>query len=147
MNHAACAMVRRLREGAGCGLLYGQGEFVTKHHALVLASRPPPRPLQSWSVSVQAQADKRRGAVPPFLVEATGPASLETFTVIFDRDGAVNHGVVILRTTDGARTLARVPAAAGDTLRLLTDLDHTPLGIDGALTSNTDGISDWRARS
>jgi acetyl-CoA C-acetyltransferase len=147
MNHAACAMVRRLREGAGCGLLYGQGEFVTKHHGLVLASRPPPRPLQSWTASVQAVADKRRGAVPPFLVEATGPASLETFTVIFDRDGAVNHGVVILRTMDGARALARVPAADGDTLRLLTDLDHTPLGIDGVLTSNADGISDWRARS
>jgi acetyl-CoA C-acetyltransferase len=147
MNHAACAMVRRLREDAGIGLLYGQGEFVTKHHALVLASGPPPRPLQSWSVSVQAESDRRRGTVPPFLVETTGPASLETFTVIFDRDGAVNHGVVILRTSDGARALARVPAADGDTLRLLTDLDHTPLGIGGVLTSNADGISDWRARS
>jgi acetyl-CoA C-acetyltransferase len=147
MNHAACAMVRRLREGAGCGLLYGQGEFVTKHHGLVLASRPPPRPLQSWSASVQAEADKRRGAVPPFLVEAAGPACLETFTVIFDRDGSVNHGVVILRSKDGARTLARVPAADSDTLRLLTDLDHTPLGLDGVLTSNADGISDWRVHS
>ena len=147
MSHAACAMVRRLREAAGCGLLYGQGEFVTKHHGLVLASRPPPRPLQSWSASVQAEADKRRGAVPPFLVEATGPAFLETFTVIFDRDGAVNHGVVILRTRDGGRALARVPAADGATLGLLTDLDHTALGIDGVLTSNADGISDWRARS
>jgi acetyl-CoA C-acetyltransferase len=147
MNHAACAMVRRLREGAGIGLLYGQGEFVTKHHALVLASRPPPRPLQSWSASVQAESDRRRGPVPPFLVEASGPASLETFTVIFDRDGAVNHGVVILRFRDGARTLARVPAADRDTLRRLTDLDRTPVGIDGVLTSNADGMSDWRACS
>jgi acetyl-CoA C-acetyltransferase len=147
MNHAACAMVRRLRESAGVGLLYGQGEFVTKHHGLVLASGPPPRPLQSWSASVQAEADKRRGAVPPFLVEATGPASLETFTVIFDRDGAVNHGVVILRCKDGGRTLARVPGADSDTLGLLTDLDRTPLGIDGVLTANADGISDWQAHS
>jgi acetyl-CoA C-acetyltransferase len=147
MSHAACAMVRRLREAAGVGLLYGQGEFVTKHHGLVLASKPPPRPLQSWSASVQAEADKRRGAVPPFLLEATGPASLETFTVIFDRDGAVNHGVVILKTAAGARTLARVPAADSDTLGLLTDLDQTPLGIDGALTANADGISNWQARS
>ena len=147
MTHATCAMVRRLREGAGVGLLYGQGEFVTKHHGLVLASRPPPRPLQSWNVSVQAQADKRRGAVPPFLVEATGAASLETFTVIFDRDGGVNHGVVILRTADGGRALARVPAADGHTLGLLTDLDQSPLGIEGVLTPTADGISDWRAGS
>ncbi len=37
MTHAACAMVRRLREGAKLGLLYGQGGFVTKHHALVVS--------------------------------------------------------------------------------------------------------------
>src|SRR5438477_5586120 len=35
MTHAACAMVRKLRSGAKLGLLYGQGGFVTKHHALV----------------------------------------------------------------------------------------------------------------
>src|SRR5882762_9586341 len=44
MTHAACAMVRELRGGGRLGLLYGQGGFVTKHHALVL-SRQPPRPL------------------------------------------------------------------------------------------------------
>src|ERR1700742_1531215 len=36
MTHAACAMVRKLRGGARLGLLYGQGGFVTKPHALVL---------------------------------------------------------------------------------------------------------------
>jgi acetyl-CoA C-acetyltransferase len=145
MTHAACGMVRRLREGAAIGLLYGQGEFVTKHHGLVLASRPPQQPLQSWSASVQADADRRRGAVPPFAVQATGLASLETFTVIYDRDGTVLHGVVIARTTDGGRTLARVPPGDTHTLSLLTDLDHTPLGLDGMLDSSADGISDWRA--
>src|SRR5580704_2431541 len=37
MTHAACAMVRKLRNGAKLGLLYGQGGFVRKHHALVLS--------------------------------------------------------------------------------------------------------------
>src|ERR1700741_227809 len=41
MTHAACAMVRRLRDGAKLGLLYGQGGFVTKHHALVVSKMPP----------------------------------------------------------------------------------------------------------
>ncbi len=40
MAHAACAMVRALRDGKALGLLYGQGEFVTKHHALILAREP-----------------------------------------------------------------------------------------------------------
>jgi len=145
MTHAACAMVRRLRQGEAIGLLYGQGEFVTKHHGLVLASRPPLQPVQSWSPSVQAQADKRRGPVPPFSMDAKGRACLETFTVIYDRDGAVRHGVVILRTADGGRTLARVPAGDENTLRRLTDLEQGPIGIDGMLNSSADGILDWRA--
>ena len=145
MTHAACGMVRHLRHSAGIGLLYGQGEFVTKHHALVLSSRMPGRDLQSWVPSVQAQADARRGAVPPFALEARGTASLETFTVIYDRDGHVSHGVVVLRTADGFRTLARVPAGDERTLSRLTDLDRGPVGIDGTLQSGADGISDWKA--
>src|SRR3954449_9804799 len=45
MTHAACAMVRKLRSGAKLGLLYGQGGFVTKHHALVLSRQAPPNRL------------------------------------------------------------------------------------------------------
>src|SRR5580692_8403011 len=45
MTHAACAMVRRLRNGAKLGLLYGQGGFVTKHHGLVLSPHASPEPL------------------------------------------------------------------------------------------------------
>ena len=41
MTHAACAMVRKLRGGGKLGLLYGQGGFVTKHHALVLSRQAP----------------------------------------------------------------------------------------------------------
>ncbi len=71
MTHAACAMVRKLRGGAKLGLLYGQGGFVTKHHALVL-SREAPRETLSQDTSVQAEADKHRGAVPEFVTEASG---------------------------------------------------------------------------
>ena len=41
MTHAACAMVRKLRDGGKLGLLYGQGGFVTKHHGLVLSREAP----------------------------------------------------------------------------------------------------------
>lgn len=147
MTHAVCAMVRRLRGGEALGLLYGQGEFLTKHQALVLASGAPQRPIQSWNPSVQAEADSRRSAVPPFQANARGIASLEAFTVIHDRDGSVRHGVVILRTKDGGRTLARVPAGDQSTLDRLVSLDQGPIGIEGALQAKGDGISDWRAPS
>ena len=61
MTHATCAMVRVLRSGdAETGLLYGQGEYVTKHHALVVARRPPDMPLDD-TYDLQARADSKRG--------------------------------------------------------------------------------------
>src|SRR5215213_4724998 len=70
MGHAAVAMARRLRDapGGGVGLLYGQGEYVTKHHALVVASRPREGGGEmAQDYSVQAVADARRGPVPELI--------------------------------------------------------------------------------
>ena len=145
MTHAAVAMTRRLRDGAGTGLLYGQGEFVTKHHGLVLADRPAPKGVRALDdVSVQAAADARRGPVPAFVETATGPAVLETHTVLYDRDGAPTHGVAIVRTQDGARALTRVPADDGDTLAALTAPDAFAIGQTGSLGVGGDGALDWR---
>ncbi|MET7247389.1 acetyl-CoA acetyltransferase [Methylobacterium sp. EM32] len=143
MAHAACAMVRRLRAAPGAaGLLYGQGEFVTKHHALVLGG--PRRVPDDAPVSVQDEADRRRGPVPPVLDAATGRATLETHTVLFDREGAPDRGVVVLRQ-GGSRLLARVPAADRATLALLTDLECSPVGREGTLRMAPDGLLEWEA--
>jgi len=144
MTHAACAMVRKLRDGAQLGLLYGQGGFVTKHHALVLARRPPPGEL-AQDVSVQSEADAARGAVPPFVTEASGVGTVESFTVIYRGNNEVEHGVVMLRTADGARALARVPAQEAATLAHLTDMNRTPVGSRGAISTAADGMLEWRS--
>src|ERR1700732_92421 len=86
MTHAACAMVRKLRNGAKLGLLYGQGGFVTKHHALVL-SREAPKAALAQEASVQAVADRNKRAVPDFVTEATGRGAVESFTVLYARNG------------------------------------------------------------
>src|SRR6202166_1126952 len=143
MTHAACAMVRKLRGGAKLGLLYGQGGFVTKHHALVL-SRQAPRGALAQDASVQAEADRHRGAVPEFVTEAKGKGSVESFTVIYGRHGEVEHGVVMLRTTGNARALARVPAHDGATLAHLLNMDRTPVGSSGDIVSADDGVLEWR---
>jgi acetyl-CoA C-acetyltransferase len=143
MTHAACAMVRRLRAGAKLGLLYGQGGFVTKHHALVL-SRTAPREALAQDTSVQAEADRHRGAVPDFVTEASGKGSAESFTVIYGRGGEVEHGVVMLRTADNSRALARVPARDRATLAHLLNMDRTPVGSLGEIVSADDGILEWR---
>src|SRR6185437_14021859 len=143
MTHAACAMVRRLRNGARLGLLYGQGGFVTKHHALVL-SREAPRQMLSQDTSVQAQADRNKRAVPDFLTEASGKGVVESFAVLYGRNGDVEHGVVMLRTSENARTLARIPAQDGATLAHLRSMDRSPIGSVGEITMAVDGIPEWR---
>jgi acetyl-CoA C-acetyltransferase len=145
MAHAACAMVRKLRGGAKLGLLYGQGGFVTKHHALVV-SRQAPQQALAQDFSVQAEADRAREPVPMFVTEASGSASVESFTVIYRRAGDIEHGVVMLRTAQNARALARVPARDGATLVHLTSMDRTPVGSWGEISTADDGILEWRAR-
>jgi acetyl-CoA C-acetyltransferase len=143
MTHAACAMVRRLRDGANLGLLYGQGGFVTKHHALVV-SRTPPRQQLSQETSAQAVADRNKGAVPEFVTEASGKAKVESFTVLFGRNREVEHGVVMLRTEANARSLARVPAQDAATLAHLMNMDRTPIGSSGDIAMTEDGVPEWR---
>ncbi|MDB5679689.1 MAG: hypothetical protein JWM94_2691, partial [Sphingomonas bacterium] len=133
MLHAVAAMARRLRNSGGTGLLYGQGEFVTKHHALLLSSTPPRTPLDH-DYSVAADADRRRGPVPPTAMPADGEATLESATILYARDGSVDHGVAILRTRDGARTMAAAAPDDRATLAAITDMDRFPVGLGGAIT-------------
>jgi acetyl-CoA acetyltransferase len=146
MTHAACAMVRKLRGEANLGLLYGQGGFVTKHHALVLSAEPPAGEL-AQDTSVQAIADSRRGRVPPFVTEASGDGIVETFTVIFGRAGDVEHGVVMLRTAQGTRALARVPAQDDATLAHLMNMNRAPVGSIGDISTAADRILEWQLRT
>jgi len=143
MTHAACAMVRRLRGGDRLGLLYGQGGFVTKHHGLVL-SREKPRAALAQETSVQAEADRNKREVPEFLTEPDGKGKVEAFTVIYRGNGEVEHGVVMLRTEDDRRTLARVPAQDSATLKHLLDLDRTPVGSLGEIAMAEDAVPQWR---
>ncbi|MGB3488673.1 MAG: acetyl-CoA acetyltransferase [Xanthobacteraceae bacterium] len=143
MAHAACAMVRKLRSGGKLGLLYGQGGFVTKHHGLILSPQAP-RAALAQETSVQAEADRNREPAPPFVTEASGTGKVESFTVIYGRGGAAEHGVVMLRTAENARTLARIPASDTQTLAHLTNLDHSPVGGLGSISTAADGILEWR---
>ncbi|MET0969660.1 MAG: acetyl-CoA acetyltransferase [Tardiphaga sp.] len=143
MAHAACAMVRRIRDGANTGLLYGQGGFVTKHHALVLSRQAPDAALVQ-DTSVQAEADRNRTPVPRFVTAASGMGRVESFTVIFGRGGDAEHGVVILRTEGDDRALARVPVQDTATLAFLMDQDRSPVGATGAISTANDGVLEWR---
>jgi acetyl-CoA C-acetyltransferase len=143
MTHAACAIVRKLRGGAKLGLLYGQGGFVTKHHALVV-SKAPPREALAQETSVQAEADRNKRAVPAFVTEASGTGKVESFTVLYGPKGEVEHGAAMLRTADDRRTLARIPTSDSATMSHLLNMDRTPVGSLGEIAMAADGVPEWR---
>jgi acetyl-CoA C-acetyltransferase len=145
MTHAAAAMVRALRGRQDArGLLYGQGGYLTKHHALVLGSYPSASSRLSEDYSVQPEADKRRGPRPPLVMDHVGPASIETHTTLYARDGSVRHGVVIARTPAGGRLLAKVQGNDSAGIAALTSLDQSPIGRTGHIAPGADGLPVWR---
>lgn len=141
MLHSACTMVRRLREApADQALLYGQGGYVTKHHALVVGSRPPDAAWLMMDRDVQPSAEAARGAVPALALDHEGAASVETFSIVFGRDGKPSHGSVVGRTETGARVFARVGA---DDLAGFLSLDASPVGRAGHVELGDDGLQRW----
>jgi len=144
MGHAACSMVRALREvPQGRGLLYGQGGFVTKHQSLVLSRVAPERALEPGA-SVQAQVDLAQGVVPSLLEAYSGPARIETYTVLYGRDGQPRQGVLVLRTPNGARTMARVSRDDEQALAALLSTERNAVGLSGYVYTDVFGKPCWR---
>jgi acetyl-CoA C-acetyltransferase len=104
--HAIASMCDRLRAGpATVGLVSALGWYLTKHAIGVYATAPPARP---WTpvdgMALQRTIDAESA---PTLVESPhGAGAIETYTVLYDREGAPVRGVVIGRLDDGRRFLA-----------------------------------------
>ena len=140
MTHAITAAVRQLRKGAGNALLYGQGEFVTKHAAVVLTASAPPSAPQMRDLQVQAESAME--PVPPLVEAYEGEASLETFTIVYDRQGAPLSAPVILRTQDGKRTVALGSLVTG-TVNRLADRSQDPIGSKGNVAMSATGTFEF----
>ncbi|MBH1964683.1 MAG: acetyl-CoA acetyltransferase [Comamonadaceae bacterium] len=140
MTHAIAAMVGRLRQSPrACGLVYGQGEFVTKHHALMLMGGER-RGHGGMPLGEPDATQPHVSQVPRIVTEATGKICIETSTVLFDRNGMPTHGVVVGLTDEHARTLARVPAGDHCSMQALMQLDRSPVGRQAALRTADDGL-------
>jgi len=145
MTHAAVAMVEALRAHSGeVGLLYGQGGYATKHHGIVLTASDQVAPQLDDGYDVQAEAEALRQPVPAVTLDHAGSAILETFTVLFDRDGRPRHGVVIARPDPGRRLMARVPGEDTEGLARLMSTSRNPIGLTGQTAPGPDGVLQWR---
>ena len=145
MSHATAAMVRSVRKEPGkLGLLYGQGGYFNKHHTLVVSAAQSPTPMVA-AYSVQKEADAAREEAPTSAENYTGPAKIETYTVVYARDGDPLHGLVIARTPDNCRVMARVPASDRDSLALLISEEQSAVGKSGNVRVDVFGKACWSA--
>ena len=146
MLQATCAMVRSLRAApAAHALLYGQGGYVTKHHALVIGCEAAEPASMMLPKDVQDAAEAARAPVPRLDTAYAGPATIETFSVIFDREGTPSHAGVVGRTPAGNRIFGHVPGTDTDTIAALLATDTSPIGSPGTVTAATDeALQGWR---
>ncbi len=109
--HAVAAMMNRISSGSvETGLVTGNGWYLTKHAAMVLASAPgedcgEPAFGDVWE-KTSPQAKQPAVTIQG---ESNGRACVETYTMIFDRDGRPQRGIVIGRLDEGPRFLANTP--------------------------------------
>ncbi|MGE0741748.1 MAG: acetyl-CoA acetyltransferase [Hyphomonadaceae bacterium] len=142
MTHAAASMIEKLRESGVNGVLFANGGFATHNHTILFTKRPQPAGTFPHEYDFQAEADAARGAVPELDESYEGAATIETYTVIYDRTGAPAFGVVIGRAADGRRVIGRVPAEDTSAIELLTSGAREPVGLSGRVSRDGE-INRW----
>jgi acetyl-CoA C-acetyltransferase len=127
-THAIVNMVERLREQPGSkGLVTALGWYITTHAVGVYGTAPSEN---GWR-RPDAEADQREidAAPHPQLAERPdGPATIETYTVVHDREGEPDYAIVIGRLEDGSRFIANT---AQDRSLLETMVDTEMIGVAG----------------
>ncbi|HEY2464593.1 MAG TPA: hypothetical protein VGI32_11070 [Steroidobacteraceae bacterium] len=143
MSHAVVSMALALRQRGRYGLLFANGGLATHSHSIVLSRVPPAANIFPQSFDFQAQADALRGPVPAVQEDYLGPATLETYTVLYDRGGSAQHAAIIGRAPNGARFIAKVPAVDHATIHWLTSGEQEPVGARGGAVKGADGDTWW----
>ena len=140
MSHAIAAMTETLRANGRHGLLFGNGGLATTSHAIIV-SRDPAMAMQGAAEPAKSEPQN----TPTLLLESyEGGASIETYTVFYDRAGEAASGVIVARTPDGARFLARIDDDDKDLIAFLTSGEREPVGAHGVASLNADGLVRWR---
>ncbi|HZD26469.1 MAG TPA: acetyl-CoA acetyltransferase, partial [Alphaproteobacteria bacterium] len=112
VTHSIAQMMSVVRARPGLkGLVTANGNYVTKHSAGIYSTEPPARSFAPVDPAIyQAAIDADRG--PGSVAMAEGAATVETYTVMHDREGPA-FGIVVGRLPDGRRFVANTPEDPG----------------------------------
>ena len=106
--HAICQMAERLRTDPDAfGLVQALSWFISKHSVGIYSGRPGET---GWAPTNNGSLKRKGDAYQPVRVhkEANGKARVESYTVLYDRDGVPSAAIVIGRDERENRFLARV---------------------------------------
>jgi len=107
--HGIATMMEKLRAARGTkGLISGLGWYMTRHSIGIYGTEPNPGPWTRPDPEIY-QAEIDRPPHPELVMEPSGRAVIETYTVFHDRDGQPTKGIVIGRLQDGRRFVADTP--------------------------------------
>jgi acetyl-CoA C-acetyltransferase len=126
-------MATRLRREPGTvGLVTANSGYLTKHALGLYSTEPPVHGFRRVDVQPAVDALPRRRS----LAQYDGPGQVDSWTVVFDRAGSPEAGLVAVLTVDGARTFARTTVP--DDVRRLAgeDCHRSKVSVDaeGRLT-------------
>jgi acetyl-CoA C-acetyltransferase len=103
-GHAIATLIHRLREDPGAyGLITALGWYLTKHAVGIYSARPPRRPFTSLDPRPQRPPARRASS------DYTGPATIEAYTVVYERGGTAEAAVISALTPRGERAVIRTP--------------------------------------
>ena len=108
--HSMVQMADVLRRHPGkTGLVTGNSFYMTKHSAAVCSTRPPADNSVVAADVHQCQQEVDRGPRNEIDPAPSGRATVETYTVVYDRHNAPAKGIVIGKTEEGKRFAAYTP--------------------------------------
>lgn len=140
VTHSIASMVERLRADRGAiGLVTANGWYVTKHSTGIYSSEPPRREWERTPPRVDQEVIDAEPH-PPFEAAAhNGPATVETYTVLFDRAGEPERGIVIGRLESGERVIANTPADR----QLLREMTEREMVGTGGRVETAEGLNQF----
>jgi acetyl-CoA C-acetyltransferase len=114
VTHSIAAMVERLRANPGdLGVVTANGWYLTKHSIGLYSTEPPTGGFKWESAQGIVDASPKREAAEVW----EGPVTVEAWTVLHERDGSPQLGIVGGLLEDGRRTWANTSDA--DLLQVL----------------------------
>lgn len=149
VTSSIAAMVERVRAKPGAkGMVTANGGYLTKHAAGIYSTEPSPAHDGSgWARENPAiyQAELDALPTPPVVKAAEGDAVIETYTVVFGRDGAPAKGILFGRLGDGSDpTSPRFVANTPDDADLLTAMTREDFIGRSGRVANVDRINIMR---